>query len=365
MLLVGIVTLMSLAQPLAEPVFVSGSLVPGEPYQTYRIPAICRSNKGTLLAFCEGRASVSDQAANAIVLRRRPASRRIWTDVRTIYQDSPASLNNPCVLATRNGRIWMMIQKYPHGISERNATTGYDPAMTCSSYVCHSDDDGFTWSKLTDLTAVVRPGTIRTVASGPGVGIELERGLHRGRLVFPFNQGDRGEWTAFTVYSDDAGRSWRRGSPAPKAPGTQPNEVQVAELSDGRILLNARNQAKDRCRLLGISQDAGETWSTVEEEPLLPDPICMGSLVRLSYRPNLLAFSNPSSTAAREKGLLYLSRDDGKTWKVATSIDDGSFAYSCLVPLPRRKVGVLYESVSTIADGQEGYRLLYREIDVR
>ena len=46
-------------------VFVSGT----EGYSIYRIPAIAVTNKGTSLAFAEGRASIHDTAKNDIVLK--------------------------------------------------------------------------------------------------------------------------------------------------------------------------------------------------------------------------------------------------------------------------------------------------------
>ncbi len=352
----------TLSAPLEpEDVFVSRSLSPTQPFQTFRIPALCRTKKGTLLAFAEGRQSVADQASNVIVLRRREARAKGWSEIHVVLRDEPASLNNPTVLASRSGRVLLMYQRYPAGLSEWSVKPGTDPTKTCRSFVVESADDGKTWSAPRELTEIVRPPQVLSVASGPGIGIELERGPRKGRLVFPFNEGTGGAWTVFAVYSDDGGKTWRRGTSAPKAPGTQPNEVQFAELADGSLLMNARNQASGKFRLGSMSRDGGETWDEAKPIPELPDPVCMGSIMRVSFKPDVLAFSNPDNTKVRENGVLRVSRDGGKTWVSAATITPGSFAYSSLCRLPGGKVAVLYETVEMLAGGGEGYRIRYAE----
>jgi sialidase-1 len=345
-----------------QDVFVSKSIDSNQGFPTYRIPAICKTAKGSLLAFAEGRQAVSDQAANVLVLRRREASSMDWTPLQVVARDEPASLNNPCVLATQTGRIFLMYQRFPRGYHERNVESGADPDKTCRSFVIQSDDDGRTWSAPRDISDVAKPPEALTVASGPGVGIELMKGRHRGRLVFPFNLGARGHWTSFAVFSDDGGRTWQRGASAPKAPGTEPNETQIAELADGSILLNARNQAAAKMRLESRSSDGGATWETVVPRPDLPDPVCMGSVMRISFAPSVLAFTNPASTPGRINGTLRVSRDEGRTWTDSRVITPGSFAYSCLVPTSPGRVGVLYETVETLPSGQEGYRIRFADI---
>lgn len=346
-----------------ETVFLSGRLSSGSAFDTYRIPALLRTRRGTLTAMAEGRGSVSDQASNAIVMRRKERGGS-WGQEQIVADLRPASLNNPTLLSDSRGRIWMMLQSYPAGKGEYSIGAGYDPATTLSVLLVHSDDDGKTWSKPQDITRQARPEGARTCASGPGVGIELSRGRHRGRLLFPFNQRTGEDWTVYSVFSDDRGRTWQMGDPAPRLPGTQPNEVQFAELADGRVLLNARNQASGKFRLQSVSQDGGATWPAPEPRTDLVDPVCMGSLVRLSFTPDVLLFANPASASGRVQGTLKLSRDGGATWSAAGVIEPGSFAYSSLAPLSPNRVGILYESPERLAGNREGYRLLYREIAV-
>jgi sialidase-1 len=68
-----------------------------------------------------------------------------------------------------------------------------------------------------------------------------------------------------------------------------PNEVQMVELNDGAIMLNARSYKGNHCRKIACSQD------------------------------------------------------EGKTWSLSKTLVKGSFAYSCLVKLSDNEFGILFE----------------------
>jgi len=210
------ILLVSASQALeTEDLFVSGTLDASQPYPVFRIPALCRTASGTLLAFAEARRAINDQSSNILVLRRRPGRAKQWGPLQIVAEDRLASLNNPCVLV--DGRsVWLMYQRYPYGYNERTASAGLEPEQSCRTFVISSSDDGKTWTAPTELTATVKRSGIRSDASGPGIGIVLRRGAHAGRLVFPLNEGADGAYTAFSVYSDDRGATW-----APRGSRTQ------------------------------------------------------------------------------------------------------------------------------------------------
>jgi len=65
--------------------------------------------------------------------------------------------------------------------------TGYDGEFVVRSYLVASDDHGATWLEPRDLTREVkRPVNVTTLASGPGLAIQLRHGPHAGRILFPF-----------------------------------------------------------------------------------------------------------------------------------------------------------------------------------
>jgi sialidase-1 len=55
-----------------------------------------------------------------------------------------------------------------------------------------------------------------------------------------------------------------------------------------------------------------------------------------------LLFSNPAS-ARRERMTVRVSYDEGATWPVARVIHEGPAAYSSLIVLPNRSIGLLFE----------------------
>jgi sialidase-1 len=163
----------------------------------------------------------------------------------------------------------------------------------------------------------------------------------------PFNQGPYGKWKVYAASSDDAGKSWRYGETAPEGTKGHANEVQFVELSDGSVMLNARNQGGDKLRKIAISSDGGQTWSTTQNDATLVEPVCQASLLRHPGSGDLAAdvflFSNPATQTGRTNGTVRLSRDEGKTWPAARVLYAGSFAYSCLASLPDGSVACLFE----------------------
>jgi sialidase-1 len=175
-----------------------------------------------------------------------------------------------------------------------------------------------------------------------------------GRLVLPryyrTTAQDRPEdSTSSVVFSDDHGKTWQiGGDPQPRG---QTNECQVAELSDGSLLLNMRG-INGTHRRITRSSDGGITWSPVTEDPTLIEPRCQASLLTftdaISQDRNRLLFANPAGLT-RANLVIRLSYDDGKSWPVAKTLNPGPSAYSCLTVLADATIGCLYERGATTA----------------
>lgn len=331
-------------------------------FASIRIPAVVVSNKGTVLAFAEGRAADADQAKNKIILKRSTDGGKTWSKVAIIAEDGDKALNNPCAVVERgSGLVLLLYQSYPAGVGERSGAIqpGYEGEKVVRNWLMTSADDGQTWSKPRDITKETkREQRVTTVASGPGIGIQLRHGKHAGRLLFPFNEGPFGQWNIYAVYSDDKGKTWQMGEVAPggltddgKGKKTSTvNEAQFVELKDGSIRFNVRRWAGKPVRKTCVSEDGGVTWSNVEDAPDLVDPSCMASIVRYSDpadgAKSRILFSGPQSTK-RDNGTVYLSYDEGKTWPVKRVLCPDAFAYSCLAALPDGGIGCLYEADGT------------------
>ena len=129
----------------------------------------------------------------------------------------------------------------------------------------------------------------------------------------------------------------------------QVNECTVAELSDGRLMLNMRNYDRSKkARQIAFSNDGGTTWQDQTADHALIELACQGSLLRVTspedHTKPWLLFSNPASTSGRVQMTVRASYDDGKTWPAAQLIHAGGSAYSDLVKLGENEVGCLYEA---------------------
>jgi len=310
---------------------------------------------GSVLAFAEGRQKATDQAQNDIIMKRSGDGGKTWSPLTVLHDDGAHSLNNPTVVQEQtSGRIFLWYQRIPSHLKEKDKkiATGLEGPDIYRNFILTSDDDGVTWSTPQDVTATTkRPQRATTIASGPGIGIQLTRGAHKGRLIIPFNEGPYGVWQNYAVLSDDAGRTWTFGDDVPNAllPNGKSwiNEVQVAELSDGSVFLNTRQFGGAKVRKTSTSKDGGKTWSPAAELPQLTDPSCMAGLLRYSFDDaagkGRLLHTGPDSTK-RDHGTVWLSTDDGATWPVKRELWPGSFAYSVPAKLADGTVGVLFEA---------------------
>ena len=335
----------------------------GEGFHTYRIPSIFHTTKGTTLALVEGRASQADAANNSIVLRISTDEGRSWGKESVIAKPDGGSYNNPCIVETSKGELILHYQHYPAGTHEFDVPTGWSGDKAVQAYQIKSRDQGKTWSPAARLTEQIKSPQAHTLASGPGVGIKLERGKKRGRLLMPYNQRIGQRFTVYAAISDDNGNSWRMGQTAISASDVHANEVQFVELAEGTILLNARNQASAKMRCVALSHDSGETWTPISLDGNLPDPTCQGAILRSAWPqkqvPGLIAFSNPADQTGRKNGVIRFSFDEGRTWPYSQIIESGSFQYSSLCRFADDRLGILYERV---ADNK--YQIIFRQIQI-
>jgi sialidase-1 len=315
----------------------------------YRIPGIVTSNRGTLVAFCDGRMKKAGDPPNDIdlVMKRSIDGGKTWSALRTLADNGAGAVADSCGLVDRQtGTIWIFSVYAPEGVGSRNAEAG----LTGENFffkAVKSDDDGLTWSQPIDFTPMLKQPEWGAGSTGVGRGIQMRNG----RLVLPRYNADYREprttpttSDSFVGYSDDHGKTWQMGALVPSHGST--NECQVAELSDGSLMINMRGMTGN-VRKVARSHDGGATWSEFADVPALIESRCQGSLQlftdTVSGDKNRLLFANPASTE-RKNMAVRISYDDGRTWSAAKPLHAGPAAYSCLTILSDQTVACLYES---------------------
>jgi sialidase-1 len=303
-------------------------------YHTFRIPALLRTRRNSLLAFCEGRRNAGGDSGDIdLVMKRSRDEGRTWSALSVISDMGGDTIGNPCpVEDRRSGRILLPLTYNPGNVTERQIVDRTVDVRR-SVFLTFSDDDGATWADPRDISESVRRPDWTWYATGPGVGIQTRRG----RLLIPCDHITEGtkQFHSHVIFSDDGGRTWNIGGVA----GAGTNECQVVELRDGTLLLNMRSYHKNNLRAIARSRDGGVTWSDLEWDAALIEPVCQASLLAVG---NDLYFSNPASTR-REKLTVKMSRDGGRTWPESRELHAGPAAYSCLAPLRGGGIGCLYE----------------------
>jgi len=310
-------------------------------YHSYRIPALITTQKGTVLAFVEGRKdSAADHGHNEILLRRSLDRGKTWTPAALVVRNGANALNNPTAVVDRDmGTVWLVLARTSTKKYKNDEAIAKARDRISDMWTMHSNDEGATWVGPADITASVNRPNWNRIVPGPGVGIQLRSG----RLVIPCNHVIGDVTFNHVIYSDDHGKTWRLGG------STEGNtdENQIVELADGTLLLNIRNYREKGHRGLSMSKDGGLTWSTVTSDPTLIEPVCQASFIRYTgsqqFMKNRLLFSNPASQTERIKLTVRMSYDEGKTWPVAKLLNAGPSGYSCLTVLPDMKIGCLYE----------------------
>ncbi|MET7568851.1 sialidase family protein [Streptomyces sp. NPDC005492] len=323
-------------------------------YASYRIPAVVVTSAGTVLAFCEGRVdSASDHGNIDIVLRRSTDGGRTWGPLTTAATNGDHLAGNPAPVVLDTGRILLVYVRAVGTVTEDDILRGKVSAADGRRiWVRYSDDDGVTWSSSKEITEQVKKPEWRWYATTPGHAIQLSTG----RVVVAANHtvpptgtdvGNEAKYNSgHCLLSDDRGETWYLGYVDENPDGyINCNETTAAELPDGRVYFNTRNDSTSPGnRADAYSQDGGKTLvKPFRPQAGLAAPICEASVLQLRD-PDVLLYSGPADPAARALMTIRASTDDGTTWRPVFTVDGLPAAYSDLVRIDDDTVGLLYET---------------------
>jgi len=302
----------------------------------YRIPALAHLGDGVVLAAWDGRPGNASDAPNpnSIVQRKSTDNGATWGPVTTVvagFTGSPEQgkhgYSDPSyVVDDESGKTFAFFV-YSKDRGFVGSIWGHDDAnrQVLSAAVVESTDDRATWSKPRLITDVVKPGdsvvpgTVRSTFATSGQGIQITRGQYAGRLVQQY-AGDvmQADGTraiqAFSMYSDDHGATWKHG----EFTGQAMDENKVVELSDGRLMLNSRDNAGGGYRKVAISNDGGHSYSEVTQDKNLPDPTNNAHITQMfpDAQAKKLLYTGANSQTSRSNVSARVSCDDGKRGQV-------------------------------------------------
>lgn len=347
---------------------------------TYRIPGLITTNQGTLIAVYDNRYNNSKdlQEDIDIGMSRSTDGGQSWEPMKVImdmgeWGGRPERLNgagDPCVLYDPiTGTIWVaalwMTGSAPDQMLWWASKPGMKPDETGQFILVKSTDDGASWSAPVNITEQIKNPAWQLLLQGPGRGISMKNGT----LVFPAqfkaDMGEKaldgGQFTCHStiVYSTDHGQSWKIGTGAK----SNTTEAQVVELSDGRLMLNMRDDRnrKDKSdtngRAVATSADMGKTWSVhPSSNSALPESNCMASIISADVsvkgkKQQVLFFSNPNNKNERKNMTIKASLDGGLTWPEELQVElnaESGYGYSCMSMVDEKTIGILYEGVSEL-----------------
>nr|WP_258142149.1 MULTISPECIES: exo-alpha-sialidase [unclassified Arthrobacter] len=337
----------------------------------YRIPALTYLGNNVVLSAWDGRPDSAADAPNpnSIVQRRSTDGGQTWGPVTVIAAGHVGDASGPkfgysdpsYIYDAEVGKVFaFFVYSKDQGFGGSQFGNSDADRTVISSAVIESSDGGVTWSQPRLITNVTKPGTsktspvagdVRSNFASSGEGIQLKYGQYKGRLIQQYagdiRQADgTNKIQAYSVYSDDHGATWHKGANV----GDRMDENKTVELSDGRVLLNSRDNANQGYRKVAVSTDGGATYGPVTQDTELPDPANNGAIARMfpnaaqgSADAKKLIFTNANSKTGRENVSARVSCDDGATWPGVRTIRSGFSAYSTVTRLEDGKFGVLYE----------------------
>lgn len=336
-----------------------------EGIDTYRIPGLATTNKGTLIAVYDNRYNdpVDLQEDVDVGMSRSTDGGQSWEPMKVImdmgqYGGLPENQNgigDPAVLVDkRTNTIWvaaLWLHGYPGERAWNASRAGMSPQETGQLMLVKSEDDGLNWSEPINITAQTKKPEWQLFFNGPGNGISMADGT----LVFAAQYKDRDRVPHSTlIYSTDGGKGWEVGTGAK----SETTEAQLVELSDGVLMLNMRDDRnrpgrKDSLngRSVAISRDLGRTWTEhPSSRKALIEPNCMASIIAHDDpdKGRILFFSNPNSRTDRNHITIKTSFDLGESWPVEHQIElyaDPTYGYSALSMIDEDHLGILYEGV--------------------
>jgi predicted neuraminidase len=180
--------------------------------------------------------------------------------------------------------------------------------------------------------------------------------LNNGRILLPLYSD--GYNFSLMAISDDDGDTWRASHPIIGRGNVQPA---LAQKKNGNVFAFMRDNGDAPARVqFSESADAGETWAPAQKTDI-PNEASVELIVMNDGR---WAYVGNDEDDGRYRLSIYLSDDEGKTWKWKRTLEnvgknEGRFSYPCLI---QTKDGMLHITYS-YSVGKNNEAIKYVEVD--
>lgn len=353
-------------------VFLAGeTVVGGVPdslalYGQFREPGIVVTKSGRMIIVCQARehSAWSDRSGQDLVVRYSDDDGKTWSKTKLLDEQGNYSLCPSTVIYDEEQDTIHLLYNvfcWDYSIGIKGYRKLKEEAAIhregCKQYQITTTDGFETWTKPREISDQIKAdGAI--VVFGSGRGIQLKHGMHKGRLLvtgcarFP-------NWGNQSFYSDDHGETWLCGKYAPVSPEARKmnvrNECKVAELPDGKLVLNCRSMPY---RTRAFSDDGGKSWSPITPDFGLPMASCNASIISHTYQgKTFLVYAGPAGPK-RTNGMVLVSEDGGDTWPHRKLLLKETVAYTSLASMKNGNIALAYESESYRGGSYKHIRLV-------
>lgn len=277
-------------------------------------------NGALLYAATEFIGGSADAATARIVARESHDGGRTWNEPRTL-QDNIGKQN---VMSVTLRRLKFGASDGPLGLFYLVKNGPADLKV----YLRVSSDEAKTFDKPIRVT------------DGPGYHVlnnDRVTVLSSGRIIVPvawdpdISRKGGMHFISFCYYSDDGGKTWKKGAGSVDLPKRGAMEPEVIELADGKLLMVIRTQLGHIAT--SISKDGGDHWRDAGPLPLKA-PESPATIRRIPATGDLLLVWNNASGNKRTPLTAAISTDEGRTWKHIRDIESDAgrtYAYTSIL----------------------------------
>ena len=342
----------------------------------YRIPTMLNTKDGGIIALVDYRHDhpydLGKSATNGlgphvidVVARKSADGGLTWGQEQTIAAGDGTNAasygyGDPAIVADADGTL--------HCLMAAGSTSYASGSGMLHMGYTKSTDNGATWSAVRDIyDDIDKAGlTITSAFTTGGKGVTFSNG----RMAFAFLGKVGGTTNIYPLYSDDKGATWHV-QPTVAYGGGDESKFEI--MNDNSLLLSVRKGSYNGTAVRSYNRTTGDasgdgigSWGTASNwGSEMNANGCNADILYYSRSVNgerdvLLHTLTKSYSTYRKDLRLYMSLDQGETWKEIFQLQPGYAAYSSMQKLANGDLAVIYEDGSIgNQDKQDCYAINY------